>query len=269
MNFFEKYKPYYKKNLKLALPVILSQIGQITVQLADTAMVGQYGGDDPTPLAAVSFATNFFYIIFISALGLAFGLTPLVGEHYAKNHRSYVAELLQNGALLYAGIGVLATVLLIATRSLLPVMGELMIGQGGDGSIGAVVDMALPYYSTLIWSMLPIMLWATAKQFLEGVGNTRIAMYTIIASNLLNIFLNWVFIFGNLGFEPMGALGAGYATLISRVVQCVMLVGYFLYTPSFRCYTRDLFRRRMISLKTIGELLRVGVPISFHMLMES
>ena len=269
MSFFEKYKPYYKKNLKLALPVILSQIGQITVQLADTAMVGQYGGDDPTPLAAVSFATNFFYIIFISALGLAFGLTPLVGEHYAKNHRSYVGELLQNGALLYAGIGVLATVLLIATRSLLPVMGELMIGQGGDGSIGAVVDMALPYYSTLIWSMLPIMLWATAKQFLEGVGNTRIAMYTIITSNLLNIFLNWVFIFGNLGFEPMGALGAGYATLISRVVQCVMLVGYFLYTPSFRCYTRDLFRRRMISLKTIGELLRVGVPISFHMLMES
>jgi MATE family multidrug resistance protein len=148
-------------------------------------------------------------------------------------------------------------------------MGELMIGQGGDGSIGAVVDMALPYYSTLIWSMLPIMLWATAKQFLEGVGNTRIAMYTIIASNLLNIFLNWVFIFGNLGFEPMGALGAGYATLISRVVQCVMLVGYFLYTPSFRCYTRDLFRRRMINLKSISELLRVGVPISFHMLMES
>ena len=146
MSFFEKYKPYYKKNLKLALPVILSQIGQITVQLADTAMVGQYGGDDPTPLAAVSFATNFFYIIFISALGLAFGLTPLVGEHYAKNHRSYVGELLQNGALLYAGIGVLATGLLIATRSLLPVMGELMIGQGGDGSIGAVVEMALPYY---------------------------------------------------------------------------------------------------------------------------
>ena len=84
MNFFSKYKPYYKENLRLATPVILSQIGQITVQLADTAMVGNYGGDDPTPLAAVSFATNFFYIIFITAMGIAFGLTPLVGEHYAK-----------------------------------------------------------------------------------------------------------------------------------------------------------------------------------------
>ena len=62
------YIPYYKENLRLAMPVILSQVGQITVQLADTAMVGWYGGDDPTPLAAVSFGTSIFYIIFISAM---------------------------------------------------------------------------------------------------------------------------------------------------------------------------------------------------------
>lgn len=269
MNFFTKYKPYYKESLRLALPVILSQIGQITVQLADTAMVGRYGGDDPTPLAAVSFATNFFYIFFISTMGITFGLTPLVGEHYAKNHRTYVASLLQNGALLFALIGVVATLLLIATRNLLPIMGEIMIGQGGDTTIGAVVETALPYYNTLLWSLLPIMIWGTAKQFLEGVGNTKITMYTIIIANTLNIFLNWVFIFGNLGFEAMGALGAGYATLISRVVQCVLLVTYFLLTPKFRCYTGTLFKRSALSIKTMMEILRVGVPIAFQMLMES
>ena len=269
MNFFTKYKPYYKENLRLALPVILSQIGQITVQLADTAMVGRYGGDDPTPLAAVSFATSFFYIVFISALGLSFGLTPLVGEHYAKNHRTHVTSLLQNGALLFTIIGVVATLLLIAARSLLPTLGALMIGDGGDTSIGAVVDTALPYYNTLIWSMLPIMLWATTKQFLEGVGNTRLAMYTIISSNVLNIFLNWVLIFGNLGFEAMGALGAGYATLISRIVQCIMLLAIFFSSSSLRCYTRELFRRSMISITTLREILRVGIPISFQMLMEA
>lgn len=269
MNFFAKYKPYYKENLHLATPVILSQIGQITVQLADTAMVGHYGGDDPTPLAAVSFATNFFYIIFITAMGIAFGLTPLVGEHYAKNHRSHVTELLQNGAVLFATIGVVATALLLASRSLLRVMGELMIGQGGDASIGAVIDMALPYYNTLIWSLFPVMVWCTAKQFLEGIGNTRLAMYTIIAANLLNIFLNWVFIFGNLGSEALGVVGAGYATLISRIVQCIMLLTIFFRTPSLRCYTKELFRRSMLSLKTMKEILRVGIPISFHMLMEA
>ena len=90
MKLLSTYKPYYKANLQLALPVILSQIGQITVQLADTAMVGHYGGDDPTPLAAVSFATSVFYIVFVAAMGLSFGLTPLVGEHYARGERRYV-----------------------------------------------------------------------------------------------------------------------------------------------------------------------------------
>ena len=80
------------------MPVILSQVGQITVQLADTAMVGWYGGDDPTPLAAVSFGTSIFYIIFISAMGLAFGLTPLVGEHFARGDQRHAAHLLQTAS---------------------------------------------------------------------------------------------------------------------------------------------------------------------------
>ncbi|MBQ2018376.1 MAG: MATE family efflux transporter, partial [Alistipes sp.] len=66
MKLIGKYKPFYKENLRLALPVILSQVGQIAVQLADTAMVGYYGGDDPTPLAAVSFASSVFFIVFIT-----------------------------------------------------------------------------------------------------------------------------------------------------------------------------------------------------------
>ena len=269
MNFIKKYKPFYKENLRLALPVILSQVGQITVQLADTAMVGHYGGDDPTPLAAVAFATNLFYIIFVTAMGLSFGLTPLVGENFAQGKHDKAKQLLHNGAILFFVIGLIATALLIAAKRLLPAMGELMLGDGSDASIGAVVDMALPYYDTLIWSMLPIMVWGTVKQFLEGVGNTRIAMFTIISANTLNILLNWVLIFGKCGFEPMGAVGAGYATLISRIFQCVILVGYFLLTPRFRQYTKGVFERSLFSLKRMWEILKVGMPIAFQMLMEA
>lgn len=269
MNFIKKYKPFYKENLRLALPVILSQVGQITVQLADTAMVGNYGGNDPTPLAAVAFATNLFYIIFVTAMGLSFGLTPLVGENFAQGKHDKAKQLLHNGAILFFVIGLIATALLIAAKRLLPAMGELMLGDGSDASIGAVVDMALPYYDTLIWGMLPIMVWGTVKQFLEGVGNTRIAMFTIISANTLNILLNWVLIFGKCGFEPMGAVGAGYATLISRIFQCVILVGYFLLTPRFRQYTKGVFERSLFSLKRMWEILKVGMPIAFQMLMEA
>ena len=269
MRFFSTYRNFYKENLQLAFPVILSQIGQITVQMADTAMVGHYGGDDPTPLAAVSFATNLFYIIFITSLGLTFGLTPLVGERFAQERHRHVRELLQNGLLLYSLIGIIATLVLIASRGVFPIMASLMMGNGGDGSISGVVDMALPYYDTLIWSMFPIMIWATIKQFLEGVGNTRVAMVTIILANSLNILLNWIFIFGKCGFEPMGVLGAGYATLISRVVQCLMMVVYFFQAKRFRIYTEGLLKRSMIKFRRIAEILKVGIPISFHMFMEA
>ncbi len=269
MKLFSTYKDYYKENLRLALPVILSQIGQITVQLADTAMVGRYGGDDPTPLAAVAFATNIFFIVFITSAGLTFGLTPLVGERYAQNNLRHARELLQNGMLLFSLIGIAATLLLIALRSVFPVMASLMLGDSGDSSITGVVDMAIPYYNTLIWSLFPVMIWGTIKQFLEGIGNTRVAMVTIIVANTVNIILNYIFIFGKCGFEAMGALGAGYATLIARVLQCLMMVIYFFNTRRFKIYTEDIFRRSMIKFRRLSEILKVGIPISFHMFMES
>ena len=267
MKLLNTYKPYYKANLQLAFPVILSQIGQITVQLADTAMVGYYGGEDPTPLAAVSFATSIFYIVFVAAMGLSFGLTPLVGEHFARDEKRQVSELLQNGVVLFSVIGFLSVGLLVATRPLLGMLGDIM--TGGDGSTASVVEQALPYFDSIVWSMLPIMVVCTVKQFLEGVGNTRIAMVTVIIANAVNILLNWVFIFGKCGLEPMGAVGAGYATLIARILQAVILTGYFLLTPRFREYTSELFSRSVVRLRTIYNILKVGTPIAFQMLMEA
>lgn len=268
MKLLSTYKPYYKANLQLALPVILSQIGQITVQLADTAMVGHYGGDDPTPLAAVSFATSVFYIVFVAAMGLSFGLTPLVGEHYARGERRYVSELLQNGLVLFSVVGFLSVGMLVAIRPLLTMLGDVMTGSA-DNSTGAIVEMAMPYFDVITLSMLPIMVVCAVKQFLEGVGNTRIAMTTVIIANVVNILLNWVFIFGKCGFEPMGAAGAGYATLVSRLLQAVILAGYLFYTPRFKEYTAEIFSRSMLRLRTVFGILKVGIPIAFQMLMEA
>lgn len=268
MKLLSTYKPYYKANLQLALPVILSQIGQIAVQLADTAMVGHYGGEDPTPLASVSFATNVFYLVFVAAMGLSFGLTPLVGEYFARGEKRYVKSLLQNGVLLFSVIGFLAAGLLVALRPMLAMLGGVMTGATDD-SVSSVVNMALPYYDALVWSMLPIMVVCAIKQFLEGLGNTRIAMATVIIANVVNIVLNWIFIFGKCGLEPMGAVGAGYATLIARSLQALILVGYFLWAPRFKEYTRGLFTHSMLRLQTVMQILKVGIPIAFQMLMET
>ena len=197
------------------------------------------------------------------------GVVDPLSRHIYSGPRVILRELLQNGILLFSLIGIASTLLLIALRGLFPVMATLMLGDGGDSSIGDVVDMAIPYYNTLIWSLFPVMIWGTIKQFLEGIGNTRVAMVTIVTANAINILLNYILIFGKCGFESMGALGAGYATLISRVLQCLMMVIYFFTTKRFKEYTADIFKRWMIKFRRLAEILKVGIPIAFHMLMES
>ncbi len=104
---FSLYREQYRQNLRLALPIVLTQVGQILTQVADNLMVGRYGGDDPTPLAAVSFGGAVFFILFVAAIGMALGLTPLVGELYAQKDRIRSAALLQNGILFYTLLGLI------------------------------------------------------------------------------------------------------------------------------------------------------------------
>lgn len=261
-----QYTPYYKRILHLALPVVLAQAGQLTTQFADTAMVGNYGGSDPVPLAAVSLGSSLFLLIYLAALGLALAITPLVGEHYAKGDRRMVARLFQNGVSYCTIIGVVATAVAVALRPFIRVLGEWMSSPGED--ITAVVEMALPYYDMLVWSIIPLMLFLAIKQFLEGIGNTSTAMWITLGGNVANLVLNYAFIFGHWGAEAMGAEGAGLATMLSRVGQMVAIVVYFFLSRRLRIY-RAMFERNPLRIKYLGSLLAIGYPISFQMVLES
>ena len=143
--------------MKLALPVIIAQAGQLTTQFADTAMVGQYGGENPIPLAAVSLGSSLFLLIYLAAMGLAMSITPLVGEHYARGERRKVGHLFQNGMVYSIAIGVVATAAAVALRPFIGVLGEWMSSPGQ--SVEEVAAMALPYYDMLAWSIIPLMLF--------------------------------------------------------------------------------------------------------------
>lgn len=255
---FSKYRDQYRQNLLLALPVVLTQLGQILTQIADNLMVGRYGGDDPTPLAAVSFGGSVFFILFITAIGVALGLTPLVGESFARKEDRRMADLLQNGILFYTLLGLaMGAVQLLAT----PLLYHL--GQPSD-----VVEMAIPYYRMLVYSMPALMLFFSFKQFLEGVGNTRVEMVVTILANVANIGFNYLLIYGNCGFPELGAQGAGLGTLLSRTIAPLLMIGYFLRRPRYRRYL-DGFSLRLPERRTTRQLLRIGLPISSQMFLES
>ena len=266
MQLLTQYTPYYKRLLKLALPVVIAQAGQLTTQFADTAMVGQYGGDDPVPLAAVSLGSSLFLLIYLAAMGLAMAITPLVGEHYARGDRRRVGHLFQNGIYYSVAIGIVGTGIALALRPFIAVLGRWMSSPGE--SVEAVAEMALPYYDMLVWSIMPLMIFLAIKQFLEGLGNTKIAMWITLIGNIANVALNYVLIFGKCGLEPMGAEGAGLATLISRIGQMGAIIAVFFLWKRLRIY-RTFFSHKALSFKHISSLVRIGFPISFQMILES
>ena len=255
---FSTYKEQYKQNLRLALPVVLTQLGQILTQFADNLMVGQYGGDDPLPLAAVSFGGAVFFILFIASIGIALGMTPLIGELYAQGNRERSSHLLQNGILFYGALGIAMTAFQYA---IIPLMYHL--GQPVE-----VVDAAIPYYKMLVWSMPFVMLFFAFKQFLEGVGNTKVEMVVTIIANLANVGFNWVFIYGRYGLPEMGAVGAGLGTLLSRIIAPVLMIGYFYARREYRDYL-ERFALRNYSWREVGQLTRMGLPIALQMFLES
>ena len=255
---FSAYKNQYKENLRLALPVVLTQVGQILTQFADNLMVGRYGGDDPLPLAAVSFGGSVFFILVIASIGIALGMTPLIGELYAQGDRQRSSQLLQNGILFY---GVLGIVMAAVQYAVIPLMYHLR--QPVE-----VVDAAIPYYKMLVWSMPFVMLFFAFKQFLEGVGNTKVEMVVTIVANVANIAFNWVFIYGRYGFPEMGAAGAGLGTLLSRIIAPMLMIGYFYSRRRYRLYLA-LFSRHNYSWRAVGQLTRMGLPISLQMFLEA
>lgn len=258
MGWFQKYGKEYRETIRLALPVVAAQLGHISVQLADNIMVGRYGGDNPLPLASVSFGSVCSFLFFITGLGITLGLTPLVGELFARGERREEASCLKHAIVLYSLLGVVITLLQLL---FVPMMSRM-------GQPEAVVTAAVPYYRLLALSMLPVMLFGAFKQFLEGIGNTVVPMVIIVGCNLVNILLNWILIFGRAGAPELGVEGAGWATLLSRILMPLAVVVWFRCRSDFRRYL-SLFGQTGYALRRFAELLKIGFPIAVQMFLES
>lgn len=257
LSVLKRYTTDYKANLRLALPVALSQLGYIIVQFADNAMVGAYGGENPLPLSAVSFGVMISFVMFSLSMGICLGMTPIIGEHFARGEYRRTAHYLQSSLVAFPLLGLLLMALQLLSIPLLYHLGQPV----------EVVDMAVPYYRLMAYSLPAIMLYGSFRQFLEGIGNTVSPMVMALVTNVVNIVLNWIFIYGNCGCEAMGVYGAGLATLIARWMLPVLAILYFIIKPKYRDYLK-LFSRGVNYIKDSFQLLKIGVPTAGQMLLE-
>ncbi|WP_430812137.1 MULTISPECIES: MATE family efflux transporter [unclassified Carboxylicivirga] len=248
-----KYAAHYWPNLKLATPVVLSQAGQMLVNVADTVMVGRVG---TIPLAAASFANSIFINVLVLGMGISFALTPLVGKAFGARDKKECAYWFQQGIFANLIIGVLLTLVAGAIVWAMPYMGQ------EDG----VAEAAIPYYLLLIASIIPLQLFNSYKQFAEGLSNTRIAMFITIGGNVLNVFLNYVFIYGHFGAPALGLVGAGIGTLVSRIVMALVFVWLSYQIRLFKDY-RGFYVTRF-STSAFVRIWRLGLPIGLQSVIE-
>jgi MATE family multidrug resistance protein len=249
-----EYIPFYKRNLHLALPVVISQIGQVSVSLIDNMMVGHVG---TTELAASSFANGVFIIGMFFGMGITFGITPLIGHSFGNGKLNEVVVWLKNGIFTHLAAAFGLSLIMFGVYFILP-----FLGQTPD-----VIRLARPYYMLLCLSYLPFMLFFSVKQFLEGIGNTKISMHITITANIINVVFNYLLIYGKFGFPEMGLNGAGLGTLISRVAMPVLFFIYLIKTPALKKYF-VLAHQQFFSKQKIITLLKIGIPIAFQIIVE-
>jgi MATE family multidrug resistance protein len=247
-------KEHYKKNFTLAYPVMLSQMGHILVNLSDSVMVGQLG---TIPLASVSLAISVFSIVLLFGIGVSYGMTPLVAQADGEDDKQRAVSILKHGLILNTLFGV---ILMFATYG----GGKLLVFMGQDQE---VLDGTIPYLGLMAICMLPLMVFQSFRQFAEGLSFTKQSMIISISANVLNVILNYILIFGKFGMEPMGLMGAGWATLISRIFMTVLMGGYIIFSKRFAPYM--VFYKAIKTTKSVyRNILKIGVPSGVQYIFE-
>ncbi|MES2457247.1 MAG: MATE family efflux transporter [Bacteroidota bacterium] len=253
---YERYKPYYSDNLRLAMPIVVSQLGHTLVHLADSVIVGHFAGT--IQLAAVSLVNSIFMLILVLGIGIAYGLTPLIAQENGRKNYDECGKLLSNSLI----INVLTGIFLYAFVHFGTLLFIDHIGQTPE-----VVAYAKPYLGYLSVSIIPLMIFQTFKQFSEGLGFTKQAMLITIWGNIINVILGIVFVKGMFGIAPMGVKGVGLSTLIDRLLMAAVMSVYVMRSHHFKIYIRKFKVTFMDKVRAL-QIIKIGAPVSMQYAFE-
>lgn len=244
-----------KDILRIGIPIMLGQACIIILSFADNIMIGWYGVEE---LAASSFVNGIINLFIFTELGFACGLTPVVGSLFGRRDHEGIGKavkdsLAANGAVGAAGLLVLAVIYAYLDR----------FGQEPD-----LLPLIRPYFAVIGISTVFALGFNTLKQFTDGICKPAVSMSILMGGNLLNIFGNWVLIYGKCGFPELGLLGAGLSTLISRIIMLAAFAAWIMTSRQFSQY-REAFIRSRITRRGIRRLFGLGYPLALQTGMET
>ena len=234
---------------------MIGQLGIIILSFADTMMVGRCGTAE---LGAASFVNNMFNLVIVFSTGFSYGLTPFVGNHYGRGENASVGRILKNALAVNA----------VVAAGLMALMFILYLNIHRLGQPAELLPLMRPYYIVLLISLLFVLLFNAFKQFADGITDTVTPMVILLGGNVVNIFLNWILIYGKWGMPRMGLLGAGVATLTARILMLLCFVVVFFAAKRYRPYVQG-FKDAAVNRKDFAALNKMGMPVGLQMGMET
>ena len=248
------FKQHINNTFILAYLVVIGQLGIVLMGVVDSLMVGKLG---PAPLAAASLGNGMTFLILILGIGLSFAVTPLVAIAVGAGKFEECGIYFRQSLLVNSVFSVVITLLIFFGADLIQYFDQPL----------EVEIQAVSYMKILGLSSLPLLLFQTYKQFIEGLSVMRPAMIMTLLANIVNAFVNWLLIYGNLGFPAMELDGAGWATFASRVFMALALMVFVMNHKFFKQYDVS-FHFKSINTKVIKKILSLGLPSGLQYFFE-
>lgn len=249
------YKHHYATIVRLGIPLLLGQLGIIITGYADTIMVGNYSTD---ALASASFANSVIAFAMMLSIGFSYGLTPLVGALFSTGSVKRLAATVRAGVIVNVAYVALWCVPLLAAY----------LWMHRLGLPEHLLLVIRPYYMLLLLSLLPLGAVNALRQFTDAINNTKVSMYILVCGNALNIALNYVLIYGHLGFPELGLTGAGIATFASRVAMLIAYIVYLFGNKRYSLYRYNLLHAPLQNAN-VRTIVVTSLPISLQIGMET
>lgn len=246
------YSTHLRSVMTLGLPLVGSQVAQFALHMTDTIMVGWYGLEE---LAALILASGYWFILFIFMAGAAFALMPIVAKAEGQGDRTTIRRATR----MAIWVSVFASVLFY------PVFlwsDDILVLLGQEAEIAA---LAKPYMLLIGIETLPALIIAVMRSYFSALERTGVVLLITLAAVVINIPLNWLFIYGNLGLPEMGVLGAGLSSMIVSWSAVIALMTYAQYATPENELLRNVFKP---DWEMFRKLIRMGVPIGLTSVAE-
>ncbi|MBN2571074.1 MAG: MATE family efflux transporter [Ignavibacteriales bacterium] len=245
---------HIKDTLLLAYPVAIGQFGHIVLGITDSIMVGKVNAES---LAASALVNSLLFLVIIFGIGLSTAISPLVAIAKGGGKHNECGTFLRQGIIANVSFSIILVVVILYLTDLIDYLDQPK----------EIVSLAKSYMRIMTLSTIPFIVFQSFRQFLEGLSIMRPAMYVILFSTLINVFGNWLLIYGNWGFPALGLDGAGYASFITRTSMMIMLIVFVVRSKNLREYNPSL-RIRKIDWKIIRRIFAIGIPSGFTSFFE-